>query len=189
MTDREKAIVMAYTGKCMLTGDKLRIFHKYVEDIMGRPVWTHEMGIGSIADEIKEKSKGDFIALCADESRSENPNKWIPCSERLPKVGSEVLVCYDCKGKRSVYIANFYGDGEFNGYDDEYLTSEGRKYRKAVAWMPLPTPPKMSEIPTSCSTCILDNTDACTRGAGRAVDDEACEDYLASPTGAEWSEE
>ena len=48
---------------------------------------------------------------------------------------------------------------------------------------------KMSEIPTSCSTCILDNTDACTRGAGRAVDDEACEDYLASPTGAEGSEE
>ena len=38
---------------------------------------------------------------------------------------------------------------------------------------------------TDCSTCILDNTDACTRGAGRAVDDDACEDYLASPTGAE----
>ena len=49
--------------------------------------------------------------------------------------------------------------------------------------------PNKSEIPTSCSTCILDNTDACTRGAGRAVDDEACEDYLASPTGAEGSEE
>lgn len=36
MTDREKAIVMAHTGICMLTGDKFRIFHKYVEDIMGR---------------------------------------------------------------------------------------------------------------------------------------------------------
>lgn len=47
---------------------------------------------------------------------------------------------------------------------------------------------KMSEIPTSCSTCILDRTDACTRGAGRAVDDEACEDYLASPTGTEGSD-
>ena len=48
---------------------------------------------------------------------------------------------------------------------------------------------KMSASQTNCSTCILDNTDACTRGAGRAVDDEACEDYLASPTGAEGSEE
>lgn len=73
MTDKEKAIVMAHTGICMLTGDKFQIFHKYVEDIMGRPIMTHE--IGFLADAIKEKSKTDFIALCADESDSENPNK------------------------------------------------------------------------------------------------------------------
>lgn len=57
----------------------------------------------------------------------------------------EVLVCYDFKGYRSVYIANFYGDGEFCGYDDEYLTPDGRKYRKAVAWMPLPEPYRESK--------------------------------------------
>lgn len=70
MTDREKAIVMAYTGITMLTGDKCQIFDKYVEDILGRPIFTHEMA--SLADEIKKKSKADFIALCEEESEEEN---------------------------------------------------------------------------------------------------------------------
>lgn len=64
MTDREKAIVMAFTGACMLTGEKFDIFHKYIEDIMGRPVWTHELADGSVMKEIKERSRKDFIELC-----------------------------------------------------------------------------------------------------------------------------
>lgn len=58
---------MAYTGVCMLSGDKFQIFHKYVENIMGRPVYTHEMAIKVVDDEIKEKAKADFIALCAEQ--------------------------------------------------------------------------------------------------------------------------
>ena len=72
-------------------------------------------------------------------------SRWIPCSERLPEKGKEVLVCYDLKGHRSVLIGALYGDEKFHGYDDEYLTSEGRKYRKAVAWKPLPEPYKEAE--------------------------------------------
>lgn len=64
MTKRECAIVMAYTGICMLSGEDFRFFHKYVEDVMGRPVFTHEMGIREIAEKIKEKSREDFLALC-----------------------------------------------------------------------------------------------------------------------------
>ncbi len=66
--------------------------------------------------------------------------QWIPCSERLPEVYKDVLICWDFKGNREVLIGNMYSDGTFHGYDDEYLTHNGRKYRKAVAWMPLPEP-------------------------------------------------
>lgn len=62
MTDKEKAIVMAYTGVCMLAGDKLQTYYKYVEDIMGRPIMTHE--ISWLTEEIKEKSRADFIKIC-----------------------------------------------------------------------------------------------------------------------------
>ena len=64
MTDREKAIVTAYTGITMLTGEKFSIFHKYIEDIMGRPIWTHELANPDVWDEIKEKSRDDFLRLC-----------------------------------------------------------------------------------------------------------------------------
>ena len=60
MTKREAAIVSAYTGFLIGSfGD----MHKYVEEIMGRPVFTHEMGYKKIADEIREKSKNDFIQI------------------------------------------------------------------------------------------------------------------------------
>ena len=66
MTKKECAIVMARTGICMLKGEDFQIFHKYVEGIMGRPVYTHEMGDPTIANEIKEKSTNDFLLLCQE---------------------------------------------------------------------------------------------------------------------------
>lgn len=64
MTDKEKAIVMAYTGVCMLKGDKFKIFHNYVEELMNRPVYTHE--IGFLNHEIKTRSRKDFLKLCEE---------------------------------------------------------------------------------------------------------------------------
>ena len=122
MTDKEKAIVMAHTGVCMLTGDKLRIFYKYLEDVMGRPIWLHE--IGFFADEIMEKTKADFEALCKDESSSENPNKWIPVSDRVPEDDRLVIVCTEWG-----YV-----------YTDYYFEDNPEFWQLAhiVAWMDLP---------------------------------------------------
>lgn len=95
MTDKEKAIVTAYTGVCMLAGNKFQIFHKYIEDLMERPVFTHE--IGFLADTIKEKSKADFIALCREESEDEDAvsrNAIIQTLNNMDRyVANELILC------------------------------------------------------------------------------------------------
>jgi hypothetical protein len=60
MTKQEAAIVTAYTRKML--GD-FSYLHAYIEKIMGRPVWTHEMGSKDIALEISQKAKQDFINI------------------------------------------------------------------------------------------------------------------------------
>lgn len=64
MTDKEKAIIMAYTGTCMLTGDKNGIFYNYVETLLGRPIHTFELADKKLWETLKEKSKEDFLSLC-----------------------------------------------------------------------------------------------------------------------------
>lgn len=49
----------AATGRMMCEFDEL---HEYIERILERPVFTHEMGIDSIAKEIREKAQPDFVA-------------------------------------------------------------------------------------------------------------------------------
>lgn len=61
MTEREGAIISAYTGKMVCKN--FSTFHGYVEEILKRPVWTHEMGNSEVANQIKEASKDDFMAL------------------------------------------------------------------------------------------------------------------------------
>ena len=58
LTKEQAAIVSAYTG--YLLGD-FGTMHEYIEKIMGRPVWTHEMP--RLMDEIRERSRADFLSL------------------------------------------------------------------------------------------------------------------------------
>lgn len=61
MTKREKVIVSAYTDYLMCDFEEVR---KYIQEILGREVFTHEMADEDIQKEIHDKSKKDFIELC-----------------------------------------------------------------------------------------------------------------------------
>ena len=65
MTKREAAIVTAYTG--FLIGD-FHEFHKYAEDLMERPIFTHEFGDKTFMEKIKVKTKSDFVNIKIEES-------------------------------------------------------------------------------------------------------------------------
>lgn len=82
MTDWEKAVVMAYTGVVMLSGDKLGIYYRYIQEKLGRPVWTHEFADKEMAKRIKEAAKSDFLALCADEEQHFWPSSGSTPKER-----------------------------------------------------------------------------------------------------------
>ena len=64
MTKQECAVIEAYTGICILQGKDRKFYYQYLKHLFGRPIFTHE--IPKLMDEIKEKSKQDFKAICAN---------------------------------------------------------------------------------------------------------------------------
>ena len=59
--------------------------------------------------------------------------KWIPCSEELPKLGQKVLA----STKKTVFTQVF--KGVWNGKDKDWIW-EKNTAKAIVAWMPLPEP-------------------------------------------------
>lgn len=98
-----------------------------------------------LAENGKLISNGNYKSVCDAINGIPAVDRWIPCSERMPKPGIEVLVTYESiKKTRYVGVAEMFSDYSFHGYDDELLTPDGHN-RKAVAWMPLPIPYKEEE--------------------------------------------
>lgn len=69
MTKREAAIVSAYTG--YLIGE-FSDLQAYAEEIMERQIFTHELP--GIAEELKEKSKKDFMSIKITEEIKKSRN-------------------------------------------------------------------------------------------------------------------
>jgi len=128
MTKQECAIIMAYTGICMLTGEEFNEFHKYIEYIMGRPVWTHEFADKGIWEEIKKESEDDFMNLCKEAVT----DGWVKCEDRLPEEGKLVLAYYESKiGKKT-----------YGGYhvllSDTFKSKIEKNGNIVIAWRPFP---------------------------------------------------
>lgn len=70
MTQREKAICELFTGICFCAGDQRGAVYEYAEELLGFPVMTHEFLL--YADELKEKARPDFIAMCKRIEEKEN---------------------------------------------------------------------------------------------------------------------
>ncbi len=66
LTKEQCAIMSAFTG--VLCGE-FSAFHEYCERIMDRPIFTHEFASKTLAAEIKEKSKPDFLAIVHQEAK------------------------------------------------------------------------------------------------------------------------
>ena len=60
MTEREAAIVTAYTG--FLIGD-FSVFHAYAEELMERPVQTIEFASEEVFRELRKRSYNDFTSI------------------------------------------------------------------------------------------------------------------------------
>lgn len=60
MEVKASVLVTAITG--VFFGNMAE-FHEYVEKLLDRPVWTHELANKEVWNEIKEKSRKDVEAL------------------------------------------------------------------------------------------------------------------------------
>lgn len=80
---------------------------------------------------VDARSPMDIAIDTAIESlKAQTVNRWIPCSERMPKDNCYTLVAVLFDEIYEVYIAAFRGDG--------WHTVEGY----VTHWMPLPEPPE-----------------------------------------------
>ena len=72
-------------------------------------------------------------------SSSENPNKWIPVSERLPEDEEEVLCFLESEEMAVLFRRNNWGQYEW--VDGGFATGS----YDVIAWMPLPAPAEPEE--------------------------------------------
>jgi len=74
LTKEQAAIIGAYTG---ITCGSFSDIHKLAEELLKRPIFTHEFASKVLNDELKEKVKPMFLGLCHDGEAEEVPEDNI----------------------------------------------------------------------------------------------------------------
>ena len=107
-------------------------------------------------DEFKKEltvgeSKGNYVTLCSAVSyegakqileslpsaQPQPEQRWIPCSEKMPRGEVEVIVsCHDNSGDTPFN----YSSCGFTTTDGEYWIVDNEINYHVIAWMPLPEP-------------------------------------------------
>lgn len=68
LTRDQAAIIGAYTGfSCGPFSD----VHKKIEELLGRPVFTHELAAKEVWESVKEKARPEFLSVCAKDDGGE----------------------------------------------------------------------------------------------------------------------
>lgn len=70
MTHKEAVLVSAYTG-VLLTKDFSDV-HKLCEELLGRPVFTHELAFKGVQEEIKERCRPAIMEMIDHETSDED---------------------------------------------------------------------------------------------------------------------
>ena len=73
MNKQEAILVSAFTG-FLLTKDFSDV-HKFCEDLLGRPIFTHEFAIRTIQEEIRRKCRPLILAMVENEIDTVHPTE------------------------------------------------------------------------------------------------------------------
>jgi len=92
MTHQESLLISAYTG--VMLCKSFSDMHKFVEQTLGRPVYTHEVAIPSVMEDIKEKLLPQIIELI---SNIDAVQSCAGCTQDLnTQIYGDLIICDFC---------------------------------------------------------------------------------------------
>ena len=137
---------MTHSGVPYLDIVSVYASYPYSADPPTRLLWERKEYKEVTMHEIEEKF-GCKVKIVGNEEK--NNDGWIPCSERLPENGNDVLCWYEYRIMKGAYEGEMNQKFEIGNYSKYFKrwfgeVSCGRDC-KVIAWMPLPEPYKESD--------------------------------------------